>query len=64
MRIFLRNLPVDGSSNTRFNTSLSTKYCLASDSKSTLVLICLNRGKRSGENIEMEDGPFIKESGS
>lgn len=60
----LRNIPIDGSSNTRFKDSQSAKYCLASDLKSTMGSTCLKRGNLNGEEIEIVEGPFNKESGS
>jgi hypothetical protein len=55
---------VEASSNTRLSDSQSEKYCLASDLKSMVGSTGLSRGKRNGEEIEMEEGPLTKESGS
>lgn len=55
---------MEESLNTILSDSKSKKYCLASDLKSTGGSTCLNLGKHNGEEIEMEDGPFNKESGS
>lgn len=57
-------LPAEVSSKTRLRDWHSEKYCLASDLKSMLVSTGLDRGKRNGEEIEMEAGPLSKESGS
>jgi hypothetical protein len=61
---FLKYLPVDASSNTRLSDWQSKKYCLANCLKSTVLSVDLIRGKRNGEEIEMEEGPLSKESGS
>lgn len=56
-------LPAEESSNKWSSDWQSEKYCFANDLKSTVGPTCLYRGKRSGDEIEMEDGPFSKESG-
>lgn len=56
--------PVDATSNTILIDWQSEKYCLASDLKSILDSTGLSRGKRNGEEIEIEEGPLSKESGS
>ena len=60
----LKRSPEEESSNTILSDSKSEKNCLASDLKSTRGSTCLNLGKHNGEEIDMEDGPFNKESGS
>lgn len=57
-------VPVEGSSNTRLSIWESAKYCLASDLKSIVGSLGLRRGKRSGDDIEMDNGPLSKELGS
>nr|GMD83436.1 hypothetical protein ACMD2_23844 [Ipomoea batatas]GMD88122.1 hypothetical protein ACMD2_23844 [Ipomoea batatas] len=56
--------PVEESMNTRLSDWQSEKYCLANNLKSIRGSTCLNLGKRNGEEIAMEDGPFSIESGS
>lgn len=54
----------DAGSKTRLRDWLSVKYCLANDLKSTAGSTGLGRGNRKGEEIEIDEGPFSKESGS
>ena len=61
---FLKYLPAEASSNTRLSDWQSKKYCSANDLKSMVGSTDLIRGKRNGEEIEMEEGPLSKESGS
>lgn len=58
------NVPEEASSNTRLSDWQSEKYCLASDLKSMAGSTGFSRGKRKGEEIEMDDGPLSTESGS
>lgn len=55
---------MEASSNTRLSDWQSKKYCLANALKSMVRSARLSRGKRNGEDIEMEEGPLSKESGS
>jgi hypothetical protein len=60
----IKHSPAEASSNTRLSDWQSKKYCLASDLKSMVGSTGLSLGKRNGEEIEMEEGPLSKESGS
>lgn len=59
-----RKTPADVSSNMIFTDWQSKKYCLASNLRFSAISDDLNLGRRKGEEIEIDEGPLSRESGS
>jgi hypothetical protein len=57
-------MPAAGSLNTRLSDWQSTKYCFANDLKLSAISTEYCFGGRNGEETEIDNSPFMSESGS